>query len=663
MNIFYMVCMEETMAETGRMKELIDILNKAASVYYQGKDEIMSNFEYDRMYDELSALEKESGLVLAGSPTQKVGYEVLSELPKQTHPSPMLSLDKTKQVDELSSWLGGKEGLLSWKMDGLTVVLTYENGELLNAVTRGNGVVGEVITNNAKVFKNLPVNIPFKGRMVLRGEAIITYSEFKKINALLSEEEQYKNPRNLCSGSVRQLNNEITAKRNVELYAFTLVEAEGVDFKNSQQNKMEFMKEQGFQTVEYKVVTAKNIYETVEWFSEKVKTNDFPSDGLVLLYDDISYGESLGSTAKFPRNAIAFKWADETAKTKLTEVEWSASRTGLINPVAIFEPVELEGTTVSRASVHNISIVKELKLGIGDTIEVYKANMIIPQIAQNLTKSGSLEIPDKCPVCGEKTSIHKENDVEVLFCENPDCLAKKIKSISLFVSRDAMNIDGMSEATIEKFISKGFLHELADLFKLNRYKDEIISMDGFGEKSYEKLVKAAETAKITATAKFIYSLGIANIGLSNAKMVCKAFSNDLEKIRHASIDELVEIDGVGEIIAESFVKFFANENNNHMVDDLLDIVTLEDEENDNANDMEGMNFVITGSVNHFSNRSEVKELIEGRGGKVTGSVTSKTKYLINNDSTSNSSKNKKAKELGVQIITEDEFIDMFSIKL
>lgn len=651
------------MAETGRMKELIDILNKAASVYYQGKDEIMSNFEYDRMYDELSALEKESGLVLAGSPTQKVGYEVLSELPKQTHPSPMLSLDKTKQVDELSSWLGSKEGLLSWKMDGLTVVLTYENGELLNAVTRGNGVVGEVITNNAKVFKNLPVNIPFKGRMVLRGEAIITYSEFKKINALLSEEEQYKNPRNLCSGSVRQLNNEITAKRNVELYAFTLVEAEGVDFKNSQQNKMEFMKEQGFQTVEYKVVTAKNIYETVEWFSEKVKTNDFPADGLVLLYDDISYGESLGSTAKFPRNAIAFKWADETAKTKLTEVEWSASRTGLINPVAIFEPVELEGTTVSRASVHNISIVKELKLGIGDTIEVYKANMIIPQIAQNLTKSGSLEIPDKCPVCGEKTSIHKENDVEVLFCENPDCLAKKIKSISLFVSRDAMNIDGMSEATIEKFISKGFLHELADLFKLNRYKDEIISMDGFGEKSYEKLVKAAETAKITTTAKFIYSLGIANIGLSNAKMVCKAFSNDFEKIRHASIDELVEIDGVGEIIAESFVKFFANENNNHMVDDLLDIVTLEDEENDNANDMDGMNFVITGSVNHFSNRSEVKELIEGRGGKVTGSVTSKTKYLINNDSTSNSSKNKKAKELGVQIITEDEFIDMFSIKL
>lgn len=651
------------MADIGRMKELIDILNRASAVYYQGKDEIMSNFEYDKLYDELVSLEKESGLVLAGSPTQKVGYEILSELPKQTHPSPMLSLDKTKQVNELESWLGDKEGLLSWKMDGLTVVLTYENGQLLNAVTRGNGVVGEVITNNAKVFKKLPISIPFKGHMVLRGEAVITYSEFEKINASLSEEEQYKNPRNLCSGSVRQLNNEITAKRNVELYAFTLVEAEGVDFENSQKNKMEFMRKQGFQVVEYKLVTRENIAETVEWFSDKVKTNDFPSDGLVLLYDDIEYGDSLGSTAKFPRNAIAFKWADEVAKTRLLEMEWSASRTGLINPVAIFEPVELEGTTVSRASVHNISIVRELKLGIGDEIEVYKANMIIPQIAKNLTESDSLEIPDKCSVCGEKTVIHKENDVEVLFCENPDCLAKKIKSISLFVSRDAMNIDGMSEATIEKFIARGFLHELADLFKLERYKDEIISMEGFGEKSYEKLIKAADAAKVTTTAKFIYSLGISGIGLSNAKMICKAFDNDFDKIRKVSREELIEIDGVGEVLADSFVRFFEKENNNHVVDDLLKIIKIEDSESSVQNDMEGMNFVITGSVNHFSNRGAVKELVESRGGKVTGSVTSKTKYLINNDSTSNSSKNKKAKELGVQIITEDEFIDMFSVKL
>lgn len=651
------------MADIGRMKELIDILNRASAVYYQGKDEIMSNFEYDKLYDELVSLEKESGLVLAGSPTQKVGYEILSELPKQTHPSPMLSLDKTKQVNELESWIGDKEGLLSWKMDGLTVVLTYENGQLLNAVTRGNGVVGEVITNNAKVFKKLPISIPFKGHMVLRGEAVITYSEFEKINASLSEEEQYKNPRNLCSGSVRQLNNEITAKRNVELYAFTLVEAEGVDFENSQKNKMEFMRKQGFQVVEYKLVTREDIAETVEWFSDKVKTNDFPSDGLVLLYDDIEYGDLLGSTAKFPRNAIAFKWADEVAKTKLLEMEWSASRTGLINPVAIFEPVELEGTTVSRASVHNISIVRELKLGIGDEIEVYKANMIIPQIAKNLTESDSLEIPDKCPVCGEKTVIHKENDVEVLFCENPDCLAKKIKSIYLFVSRDAMNIDGMSEATIEKFIARGFLHELADLFKLERYKDEIISMEGFGEKSYEKLIKAADAAKVTTTAKFIYSLGISGIGLSNAKMICKAFDNDFDKIRKVSREELIEIDGVGEVLADSFVRFFEKENNNHVVDDLLKIIKMEDSESSVQNDMEGMNFVITGAVNHFSNRGAVKELVESRGGKVTGSVTSKTKYLINNDSTSNSSKNKKAKELGVQIITEDEFIDMFSVKL
>ena len=651
------------MADIGRMKELIDILNRASAVYYQGKDEIMSNFEYDKLYDELVSLEKECGLVLAGSPTQKVGYEILSELPKQTHPSPMLSLDKTKQVNELESWIGDKEGLLSWKMDGLTVVLTYENGQLLNAVTRGNGVVGEVITNNAKVFKKLPISIPFKGHMVLRGEAVITYSEFEKINASLSEEEQYKNPRNLCSGSVRQLNNEITAKRNVELYAFTLVEAEGVDFENSQKNKMEFMRKQGFQVVEYKLVTREDIAETVEWFSDKVKTNDFPSDGLVLLYDDIEYGDLLGSTAKFPRNAIAFKWADEVAKTKLLEMEWSASRTGLINPVAIFEPVELEGTTVSRASVHNISIVRELKLGIGDEIEVYKANMIIPQIAKNLTESDSLEIPDKCPVCGEKTVIHKENDVEVLFCENPDCLAKKIKSISLFVSRDAMNIDGMSEATIEKFIARGFLHELADLFKLERYKDEIISMEGFGEKSYEKLIKAADAAKVTTTAKFIYSLGISGIGLSNAKMICKAFDNDFDKIRKVSREELIEIDGVGEVLADSFVRFFEKENNNHVVDDLLKIIKMEDSESSVQNDMEGMNFVITGAVNHFSNRGAVKELVESRGGKVTGSVTSKTKYLINNDSTSNSSKNKKAKELGVQIITEDEFIDMFSVKL
>lgn len=648
--------------ERQRMKELVDKLNQAAKVYYQGQDEIMSNFTYDQLYDELVALESKTGVILSGSPTQKVGYEVLSELPKETHPSPMLSLDKTKEVEQLVSWLGGKEGVLSWKMDGLTVVLTYEDGELSKAVTRGNGQVGEVITNNAKVFKNIPLTIPFKGQMVLRGEAVIPYSEFNKINQALDEEEQYKNPRNLCSGSVRQLNNEITAKRNVHFFAFALVSAEGIDFMNSQEQKYIFMKEQGFDVVEYKRVNAATISETVMWFSKKVSTNDFPSDGLVLIYDDIAYGDSLGSTSKFPRNAIAFKWADEVADTTLREIEWSASRTGLINPVAIFDPVELEGTTVSRASVHNVSIVKQLELGIGDTIQVYKANMIIPQIAKNLTRSGKIEIAKVCPVCQEPTSIHSDNGVEVLFCENRNCLAKKIKSISHFVSRDAMNIDGMSEATIEKLVSKGLIHRIGDLFRIEDYREEIVPMEGFGEKSYENLVAAVNASKQTTVARFLYSLGVPNVGPANAKMICKAFDWDFNKVRHATEEELVAIDGVGPIIAKTFVDFFTDVENNNIIDDLLTLVSFEQEQqNDKVNNMEGIQFVITGSVNHFANRNAVKELIESRGGKVTGSVTSKTTYLINNDSMSNSSKNKKAKELNIPILTEEEFIDKFQL--
>lgn len=645
-----------------RMKELVDKLNQAAKVYYQGQDEIMSNFTYDQLYDELAALEQETGVILSGSPTQKVGYEVLSELPKEAHPSPMLSLDKTKEVEQLASWLGDQEGLLSWKMDGLTVVLTYDNGELVKAVTRGNGQVGEVITNNAKVFKNIPLTIPHKGQVVLRGEAVIPYSEFEKINQALPEEEQYKNPRNLCSGSVRQLNNEITAKRNVNFFAFALVSAEGVDFKNSQEQKNIFMKQQGFDVVEYKRVNAATVSETVKWFSDKVSGNDFPSDGLVLIYDDIAYGDALGTTAKFPRNAIAFKWADEVADTTLREIEWSASRTGLINPVAIFDPVELEGTTVSRASVHNVSIVKQLELGIGDTIQVYKANMIIPQIAENLTRSGKIEIVKVCPVCQEPTSIHNDNGVEVLVCVNKNCLAKKIKSISHFVSRDAMNIDGMSEATIEKLIAKGIIHQIGDLFRITEYKEEIVPMEGFGEKSYEKLVAAVNASKQTTPARFLYSLGVPNVGPANAKMICKAFGQDFDKVRHATEEELEAIEGVGPVIAKAFVDFFTNVENNFMIDDLLSIVELQREQIDeNINNMEGIQFVITGSVHHFANRNAVKELIESRGGKVTGSVTSKTTYLINNDSMSNSSKNKKAKELNIPILTEEEFIDKFQL--
>lgn len=644
------------------MQDLVQQLNEAAAVYYQGKDEIMSNYDYDRLYDELAALEKETGIILAGSPTRHVGYEVLSELPKETHAAPMLSLDKTKSVDALVSWLEGQTGLLSWKMDGLTIVLTYENGTLQKAVTRGNGQVGEVITNNARTFTNIPLSVPYQGQMILRGEAVISYSEFRKINETLPEEEQYKNPRNLCSGSVRQLNNEITAKRNVSFFAFALVQAEGVDFHNSQEEKFLFLREQGFDVVEYQRVTSETLPAAIRSFADKIPQNDFPSDGLVLLMDDITYGERLGMTAKFPRNAMAFKWADETADTTLLEIEWSASRTGLINPVAIFEPVELEGTTVSRASVHNISIVHQLELGIGDTIQVYKANMIIPQIADNLTRSGKLTIPDTCPVCGHPAVIHHENDAEVLFCENPECLAKKIKSLTLFVSRDAMNIDGLSEATIEKFLSKGMLHELADLYHLSDYRETIIEMDGFGERSYEKLITALENSRQTTLAKFIYSLGISNIGLSNAKMICNALGNDLEHIRHATVEELTAIDGVGDVIARSFADYFASPEHNKTVDDLLQEITLETVQTDSqAQDLSGLVFVITGSLEHFENRSALKETIENAGGKVTGSVTKKTSYLINNNIASTSSKNKKAKELGVPIITEEQAMEQFGL--
>ena len=644
------------------MQDLVQQLNEAAAVYYQGKDEIMSNYDYDRLYDELAALEKETGIILAGSPTRRVGYEVLSELPKETHAAPMLSLDKTKSVDALASWLEGQTGLLSWKMDGLTIVLTYENGTLQKAVTRGNGQVGEVITNNARTFTNIPLSVPYQGQMILRGEAVISYSEFRKINETLPEEEQYKNPRNLCSGSVRQLNNEITAKRNVSFFAFALVQAEGVDFHNSQEEKFLFLREQGFDVVEYQRVTSETLPAAIRSFADKIPQNDFPSDGLVLLMDDIAYGEGLGMTAKFPRNAMAFKWADETADTTLLEIEWSASRTGLINPVAIFEPVELEGTTVSRASVHNISIVHQLELGIGDTIQVYKANMIIPQIADNLTRSGKLTVPYTCPVCGHPAVIHHENDAEVLFCENPECLAKKIKSLTLFVSRDAMNIDGLSEATIEKFLSKGMLHELADLYHLSDYRETIIEMDGFGERSYEKLITALENSRQTTLAKFIYSLGISNIGLSNAKMICNALGNDLEHIRHATVEELTAIDGVGDVIARSFADYFASPEHNKTVDDLLQEITLETVQTDSqAQDLSGLVFVITGSLEHFENRSALKETIENAGGKVTGSVTQKTSYLINNDIASTSSKNKKAKELDVPIITEEQAMEQFGL--
>lgn len=645
-----------------RMKELVEKLDQAAKAYYQEDREIMSNQEYDSLYDQLEQLEKETGTVLTNSPTVRVGYEAVNELPKEEHPSPMLSLDKTKDREVLRGFIGNHKCLLSWKLDGLTIVLTYENGELVKAVTRGNGIVGEVITNNARVFKNIPLRIPYKGQLVLRGEAIITYSEFERINETIGDADaKYKNPRNLCSGSVRQLNNEITAKRNVRFYAFALVSAQDVDFSNSREQQFIWLKKQGFEVVEYKVVTSESLDEAMDYFSKTIVNNDFPSDGLVVTYDDIAYGESLGSTAKFPRNSFAFKWADEMRETKLVDMEWSPSRTGLINPVAIFEPVELEGTTVSRASVHNISIVKELQLGIGDTIKVYKANMIIPQIAENLTRSGNLVIPDKCPVCGREARIRKENDVETLYCMNPDCVAKKIKSFSLFTSRDAMNIDGLSEATLEKFIAMGFIHNFGDIFEIGKYKDQIVEMEGFGQKSFDNLMVSLEKAKETTLAKVIYSLGITGIGLANAKVICKYFDDDIEKIRYAEEEEISSIEGIGPVIAGSLADYFKSAENNQKLDHLLSHLHLVHEETSAEQVFAGKTFVITGSVEHFSNRSEAKEFIEARGGKVTGSVTKKTDYLINNDKTSASSKNKKAQELGILILSEEDFLELAGI--
>ena len=642
-----------------RMKELSGILKEASRAYYAEDREIMSNLEYDALYDELVKLEEETQMVLAGSATTTVGYEAVDELPKEAHESPMLSLDKTKDREVLRGFIGDHKTLLSWKMDGLTVVLTYYQGKLQKAVTRGNGVVGEVITNNVRVFDNIPLKIPYQGELTLRGEAIITYSEFEKINSQIEDvDAKYKNPRNLCSGSVRQLNNEITAKRHVRFYAFSLVKADGVDFENSRQKQMEWLNDQGFEVVEYRVVTGTELDAAMEYFATRIEQNDFPSDGLVALYDDIAYGDSLGRTAKFPRNAFAFKWADEMVETTLEQIEWSPSRTGLINPVAIFTPVELEGSTVSRASVHNISIMRKLELGIGDRIRVYKANMIIPQIAENLTRSSNLEIPEICPACGQEARVIRENDVEALYCMNPDCAAKKIKAFTLFVSRDAMNIDGLSEATLEKFIAKGFIHNFGDIFEIEKFRDEIVTMEGFGEKSYENLMNSIEKAEETTLAKVIYSLGIANIGLSNAKVICRHFDDDLDKIRSADEEEISAIDGIGPVIAKSLTKYFSNPENNQKVDHLLKYLHINKEEISGEQIFAGMNFVITGSLEHFSNRGEAKNLIESLGGKVTGSVTGKTNYLINNDVTSNSSKNKKARELGIPILSEEDFLKL-----
>ena len=651
-----MVTEKMSTSKLDRIKELTGILKEAAEAYYAKDAEIMSNLEYDKLYDELVQLEEETGIILAGSPTQTVGYAAVDELPKEAHDRPMLSLAKTKVREELQDWLMDKEGLLSWKLDGLTIVLTYEEGKLTKAVTRGNGEVGEVITANAKCFQNVPLSVPHKGKLVLRGEAVISYSDFEKINAPIEDETlKYKNPRNLCSGSVRQLNSAVTAERCVHFYAFTLVQCDGMEF-STREEQIQFLQRMGFATVPYVKVDRDRILDAIEGFAERVENYDIPSDGLVLVLNDIAYGESLGRTSKFPRDSIAFKWADELKETTLLEIEWSASRTGLINPVAIFEPVELEGTTVSRASVHNISIVRALKLGLGDRVTVYKANMIIPQIAENLDQTDTLEIPCTCPVCGGATEVRQINEGQFLYCTNASCTAKKIKLFALFVGRDGLNIDGMSEATLEKFIAKGFLHEFSDLYHLDRHKDEIISMEGFGQKSYDKLIQAIEVSRKTNLPKVLYGLGIAGVGLATAKLICKYFQYDFAAMEQAGVEELSEIEGIGEVIAQAFVKYFASEENRARVDRLLAELDIQIEKVDaTSQTLAGQVIVITGSLELYENRNALKDAIEAKGGKVTGSVTAKTNYLINNDIASTSSKNKKAKELGVPIITEKEF--------
>ena len=634
-----------------RMKELVKILNEAAKVYYQGKDEIMSNYEYDKLYDELVALEEKTNITLSSSPTINVGYETLSRLPKENHVEPMLSLDKTKEVSELEAWLNEHLGILSLKLDGLSVILTYENGKLLKALTRGNGEVGEVITNNAKTFKNIPAKIPYKDNLVIRGEALIRYSDFERMNNEYKEiSETYKNPRNLCSGSVRQLNNEIAAQRNINFFVYNLIQSQNLEFK-TRKEELDWLQEQGFEIVPFKQVNSMNLSQKVEEFSNEIKTCDLPSDGLVLAYDNIAYGKSLGRTAKFPRHSIAFKWRDELADTKIKEIEWSASRTGLINPVAIFDPVELEGTTVSRASLHNISMLKELKIGIGDTVSVYKANMIIPQIFANKTKSNNLIIPNKCPVCGCETQILNENGSVVLTCPNPACYAKQIKALSHFVSRDAMNIEGLSEASLEKFVNMGFIRKFSDIYKLEKYKEEIVEFDGFGEKSYSNLINAINNSKNIQIANLIFALGIKGIGLANAKLIVKKYPYSLNELKNIKYEELVEIEGIGDVLAKSFIEYFNDKEN-------IELKIEYPKKSENNQIFQGINFVITGSLNAFANRNECKEKIESLGGKVTGSVTSKTNYLINNDNTSTSSKNKKAKELNIPIITEEDFLKM-----
>lgn len=650
-----------------KMHKLISLIDKYRNEYYNEDREEVDNKEYDRLKDELDELERKAGFVLSNSPSLKVGCEVTSKLPKYTFKKPMLSLSKTKEVSGLQQFLSDKDGILSWKMDGLTVVVAYNNGELVSAITRGNGEIGEVITQNAKHFRNLPLRIPYKGKLVLRGEAVMTYSDFERINKGLvtSGDELKKNPRNLCSGTVRSVDSSVTKNRGVYWYAFELVSAD-CEIPNDIDKQFKWLNNNGFDTVQFMVVNSSNVVQAVMQFESIVESKklDIPTDGLVLTYRDKKYGESLGVRAKSPRHSIAFKWEDEAVETKVIDIEWSPSRNGLITPVAIFEPVDIEGSTVSRASLHNVSIFAEKQLGYGDRIKVYKANMIIPQVLDNLDRTATCQIPGQCPCCGEPTVLHQDpkSGVYTLWCENSECAAKGTRSFEHFVARDAMNIDGVSTSTLNTLIECRIISDYASIYHINEHADEIINLEGFGYTSFMNIVNAVEKSRNVKPANLIYALGIPNIGLTTAKLICKHFGNDLVKTVTASYNDLINIDGIGDTIADSFTAYFADKNNAEAFVRLTKELNIIQEAVSNNTEMNGITICVTGDVHIFKNRRAIKDIVENLGGKLTGSVSKSTSYLVTNDTTSGSRKNKAAQEYGIPILTEQQFIEKFNLQ-
>ena len=634
-----------------RIRSLIDILNKANEAYYYHDNEIMSNKEYDDLYDQLIQLENESGIIYSDSPTQNLGEHIYSSLPKVKHESPMLSLDKTKDRDALREWLGNKEGVLSWKLDGLTVVLTYENGKLEKAVTRGNGAIGEEITENAKFFKNVPLRIPFKGKLILRGEAVISYHDFETIN--VEEQGRFKNPRNLASGSIRALDTNQVKKRKVQVIIFEVIQGSEANLVT---DKFTWISHLGFKPVDYEVVNADNILEKIQDFENRITSNNIPSDGLVLTFNDTAYGRSLGTTGKFPKHSMAFKWQDEVEETVLRSVEWNTSRTGLINPVAVFDPVYLEGTEVSRATLNNVSYIKDLQLGIGDTIEVYKSNMIIPTILSNKTKSNNLIIPVVCPTCGMQARLIRSNNTEILQCMNLDCPARFLNKLIHFCSRDAMDIQGLSIKTLEFVIKQGWVNNFLDLYNLQNYERKWAMMRGFSTVSVRKYLAAIENSKKTESARFLYALGIPKIGRHQSQsliQVYKSWDAFIQAVK--SNTDFSHIDGVGDCLNQNIHNWYNGFYKQDQIEKLASLMIFEDQEITTSDILKGKTFCITGKLNMFANRSDLVKFIEQQGGKVSGSVSKNTDYLINNDKGSNSSKNKKAIELGVSIITESEF--------